>query len=457
MDLQSLWHSILNELEVEMGKQQFALYFKNCQLLSFDDGIAKIGFANQFMLNQASGRYYALIQKVLQKHSSVDHISLLFEVDKQATNTQTSVEEDLGPLFPRESEVREEFTDAVHRARLRPDFSFEDFCVSTSNQLAFAAAQAIGGSPGKSYNPFFIWGGVGVGKTHLMQAIGQEILRKNSRAKIVYAPGEQFTNEIIASIRSKTTHEFRAKYRSADALLIDDVQFIAGKEGTQEEFFHTFNEIQQHQGQIVLTSDRKPSEIKDLADRLKSRFEGGLVTDISTPDNELKTAVCLSKFKKRGVELSTSLAEVIASNVDNIRSLDGAIQQVIHASEFQKKPITEELIAKVLGVHQTGGFQSQGINKPDSRTILDAVCEYYGLPMKLLKSDKRDKPIAEPRQITMFLLKKHTSLTYEEIAAFLNRKDHTTIMHGCEKIEILSESNAKIKNDLEKLHARLGL
>lgn len=456
MDLATLWQSALSELETEIGKQQFGIYFKNCRLLSLENGVAKIGFANQFMINQANSRYYSIIQQTLQKHASEDHISLLFEIHKSLTPVLSSLApDDLGPLFPKESEVREQLDSAIKKAHLRSDFTFDEFCVSTSNQLAFAAAQSIAQSPGKNYNPFFLWGSVGIGKTHLMQAIGHEILKKNPRAKVVFAPGEQFTNEIIAAIRTKSTHEFREKYRTADAFLIDDVQFIAGREGTQEEFFHTFNEIQQRQGQIIMTSDKRPSDIKDLADRLKSRFEGGLVTDISVPDLELKTAVCMSKAKKRGIDLSTNIAELIANNVDNIRRLDGALQQVMLASENQKKPITEDLVIKVLNVSAPMSRESPA--NIDSRDILDTVCEYYGLPMKLIKSEKRDKPIVEPRQILMYLLNKHTTMTLVEIAAYLNRKDHTTIMHGIKKITALLDRNPKIQTDVEKLQLRLGL
>ncbi len=456
MDLEKIWHQVLAELEVELGKSQFRLHFQNSELISFEDGIAKISFPNKGIADQVNIRYYTLIQNSLQKISSIDKVSLVFEVKvKPQTKTEDTNPEELGPLFNSEREDQEEFIQAVKRNGLRSDFSLDEFCVSTSNQLAFAAAQAVIKDPGRNYNPFFIWGGVGIGKTHLMQAIGIEILRKNPRARIVYASCEQFTNEIIQGIRSKNTHDFKEKYRGADALLIDDIQFLSGKDTAQEEFFHTFNAIQQREGQIVMTSDTKPSDIKNLADRLKSRFEGGLVADISAPDSELKTAICLLKARKRGVELSTTVASSISSNVDNIRSLDGAIKLVISTASSENKEITPEFVSEVLKIPLEQG--SAGRQTLDARTILDEVCNYYGLSIKLIKGDKRDRPIAEPRQILMYLLRKQTKMTLDEVAAFLGGRDHSTIIHGEDKIEALVETNDRIKKDVSAIELRLGV
>lgn len=455
MDLNQIWKSTSGELEVELGKQNFGLYFRNSELLSLEDGVAKIVFLNKAVALQANQRYYALIQNSLQKISGITPLSLVFDVSEKKLQTQQSqiTDDTPGPLFESPKEDREAVAEAISRARLRVDFTLEEFCVSTSNQLAFAAAQAVAQQPGKNYNPFFIWGNVGIGKTHLMQAIGHEILRKNPRARVIYASGEQFTNEIIFGIRKQNTQDFKEKYRSADALLIDDVQFLSGKDTAQEEFFHTFNAIQQREGQIVMTSDRKPSDIKDLADRLRSRFEGGLVADISTPDSELKTAVCLLKARKRGMELSTTIGSLIASNVDNIRSLDGALQLIISTSQAKNQPITPEFVIATLNLPTTSSIQ----NKIEARTVLDEICAYYEIPMKLIKGEKRDKSIAQPRQILMYLLKKHTSMTLDEIASFLGGRDHTTIMHGVKKIETILPTNEKIQTDVSLLQTRLGL
>ncbi len=459
-ELSKIWHIVLGELEVELGKSNFSLYLKNSALLALSDGIATIGFPSKITGDQASSRYYALIQNTLQKISKVSPLSLIFEVDSSlgTKNQHPDNSDSFGPIFSLPKDDSTAYTEAVKRSRLRQDFSFDEFCVSTSNQLAFAAAQSVGKNPGKNYNPLFLWGGVGVGKTHLMQAIGHEILRKNPRARVVYAPGEQFTNEIIEGIRTKNTREFKEKYRSADALLIDDIQFLSGKDTAQEEFFHTFNALQQNEKQVVLTSDRKPVDIKFIEDRLRSRFEGGLVADISTPDSELKTAICISKAHKRGIELSSTLAAAITNNVDNIRSLEGTLQRVVTESEIRNTPITEDLIVRVLGLPENLSQGNGGVgNRLDSRLVLDTVCAFYNLPIKLIKGEKRDKPIAQPRQIIMYLLKKNTGMTLEEIADFLGGRDHTTIMHGVKRVEGLLQNNDRIRGEISQLENRLHL
>jgi chromosomal replication initiator protein len=456
IDLKTLWTQTLGEIEVEIGKSNFNLFFKNSQLLSFNGGVAKLGFTNKAIALQTSQRYYALIQSVLERQSGSEKVSLLFEsVDRPLLETSQVSDDsnDIGPLFASPKDQTEDLQFALKKARLRPDFTLEEFCVSTSNQLAFAAAQAVAKTPGKNYNPFFIWGGVGLGKTHLMQAIGQEILRQNPKSRVIYAPGEQFTNEIIDGIRTKNTKDFKEKYRSATALLIDDIQFLSGKDTVQEEFFYTFNAIQQNEGQIILTSDRKPGDIKDLADRLRSRFEGGLVADISTPDHELKTAICVMKAKKRGLELSNNLAAIIASNVDNIRSLEGTLQRITTEAEFKKTSITEDFIYSVLKIERDIETKTPG--RVDGRIILDAVCEFYNLPMKIIKSEKRDRPISLPRQILMYLLKQNTSMTLIEIADFLGGRDHTTIMHGIRKIESLERTDNRTREEISSLTAKI--
>lgn len=449
--LQILWNSVLGELEVDLGKNTFALYFKNSQLLSLENGIVKLGFRNKAVGAQVSARYYTLIQAALQKHTKTEKISLIFEELHRSSEEKQS--EEIGPLFETPKPDKAATAAAIKHVGLRSDYVLEEFCVSTSNQLAFAAAQAVIQNPGKNYNPLFLWGGVGVGKTHLMQGVGHELLRRNPYAKVVYASAETFTNEIIAGIRRQNTADFKEKYRSAEALLIDDIQFLSGKDTAQEEFFHTFNTIQQREGQIIMTSDRKPVDIKGLADRLRSRFEGGLVTDISTPDSELKTAICLLKARKRGIELSTNIASYIASNVENIRSLDGAVQLVISKAASLNEEITPKFVSETLKFPPLD--TSAPSPKLDARQVLDNICTYYSIPMKLIKGTQRDRFIARPRQILMYLLKKHTPMTLDEIASFLGRRDHTTVMHGVKNIESLLVTNPQTKNDVDKIEQNL--
>lgn len=448
LELEKIWKATLNELEVELGKNNFGLYLKNSALISLENEIAKIGFPNKGVATQTNARYYSLIQNALQKNAKTEKLSLVFEVVTDLA-PKKEVEEEIGPLFSQPKEEAAGLLERVKRSHLRPDFTFEDFCVSTSNQLAFAAATAVAKTPGKNYNPFFIWGGVGVGKTHLMQAVGHEILRSKPNARIVYAPGEQFTNEIIEGIRNKNTKDFKDKYRKADALLIDDIQFLSGKDTAQEEFFHTFNAIQQNEGQIVMTSDRKPSDIPDLADRLKSRFEGGMVADISTPDSELKTAICQLKAKKRGLTISNEIAFVITNNVDNIRSLEGALQKIAIYLQNNSQELTADMVIKLLALPETS--IQRPVSRLDARTVLEQVCAYYDLPMKLIKGEKRDKPIVTARQILMYLLHKDAHMTYEDVADFIGGRDHTTIMHGFKKIEFLLLNDQQIQKEIADL------
>ena len=443
----ALWKVALGELEVELGKGNLGVYFRNSQLVALENSVAKINFPNKIVADQANARYYILVQNVLQKLSHQDKLSLLFTVSDQAPTKDIPQTDNLGPLFEKPKEDEEAITAAIARAHLRSDFTFEDFYVSTSNQLAFAAAQATARQPGKNYNPLFLWGGVGVGKTHLMQAIGHEILRQNPAAHVVYVSAEQFTNEIVEGIRTKNTKDFKDKYRHALALLVDDIQFIGGKDRAQEEFFHTFNTLVQNNSQVVLTSDTKPADIKFIEDRLRSRFEGGMVADISEPDHELRTAICILKAKKRGIELSTNVAGLIASSVDNIRSLEGTLQRVVSESQIRKTAITEDFVTQILQLPSTQAAAAF----IDHRQILDSVCRYYSLPIKLLKSAKRDKPISEPRQILMYLLKENTRMTYEEIASYLDRADHTTIIHGVRKITNLLSTSPRIQKDIHEI------
>ncbi|MBM3205575.1 chromosomal replication initiator protein DnaA, partial [Candidatus Shapirobacteria bacterium] len=276
-----------------------------------------------------------------------------------------------------------------------------------------------------------LYGGVGVGKTHLMQAIAHEVLKRNPRAKIIYCMGEEFTNEIVNAIREKTTKEFKQKYRSTRLLMVDDIQFIAGKTAVQEEFFHTFNAIWRVGGQIVLTSDRKPEEISKLEDRLRSRFEGGLTIDIEPPDFELRTAILLIKAQQKNIKLPMDVAQLIASNITSTRKLEGFLIRLMTESQTKKQAITLELTHALLG-QDNGTIFPQKMVKP--REVLSTVASFYNLRLSDLVGPKRDKKIALPRQIVMYLLRNDLKVSLMDIGRFLGDRDHTTIMHGVEKV-----------------------
>jgi chromosomal replication initiator protein len=339
-------------------------------------------------------------------------------------------------------------------AHLPLKYSFENFAVSSTNQVAFAAAQAVVANPGKNYNPLFIYGGVGVGKTHLASAIGRKILENNPKKKVLFCPGDLFINELIESIQEKTTQKFRRKYRLLDVLIIDDIQFIAGKERVQEEFFHTFNSIVSAGGQIILTSDRPPNEIKKLEERLRSRFLGGLTVDIQPPDFELRTAILLIKAKEKGIFLDIEAAKIIAERVVDCRALEGTLLTIF--ANFFVKEKKEKIDLEVVEKY----FSSKTKNNQKKVTVddvLKTICSFYNIKLSQLKSDSRISNFVFPRQVAMYILREYLKMKQEEIAYVLKRKDHTTVIHGVEKVRQLLLKNPLIKEEVDKLIQNLNL
>ena len=327
-------------------------------------------------------------------------------------------------------------------------YSFDNFAVSSTNQVAYAAAQAVVKNPGKSYNPLFLYGGVGVGKTHLAQATARRILEKDFNKKIFFCPGDLFINELIESIQEKTTQKFRKKYRYLDVLVVDDIQFIAGKERVQEDFFHTFNSIVSNGGQIILTSDRPPNEIKKLEDRLKSRFLGGLTVDIQPPDFELRTAILLIKAKEKGIFLDIEAAKVIADQITDCRALEGTLL-TIYAGLFIKEK--KEKIDITTVEKYFSNQQKNNQKKITPEDVLKNVCSYYNLKPTQIKSQSRVSNFVFPRQLVMYVLRENLKMKQEEIARFLKRKDHTTIIHGVEKIRQIILKNPLIKEEIDNI------
>lgn len=340
------------------------------------------------------------------------------------------------------------------RIGLRKDFTFETFAVSTTNEMAHAAATAVSNRPGTSYNPLFLYGGVGVGKTHLMHAIGNNILRNNQDTKIMYCTGEEFTNEIIQAIQKKQTNLFKGKYRNQDVLLIDDIQFIAGKNAVQEEFFHTFNALTKHQGQIVLTSDRPPHEMNLLEDRLRSRFEAGLMIDIGQPSFELRTAIFLVKARAANLNIPIELAKEIASQVDSARKIEGIITSIRSEVELKGKTISEELISELL---ESEISDKRPIINASPSEIIKAVADHYKLKQTALKGKRRVKSLVVARHIAMYLLKNELSLPLIEIGRWFSGRDHTSVLHAVKKIERDLNNNEVIKRDISALRMTLSL
>lgn len=336
---------------------------------------------------------------------------------------------------------------------LRTDYTFETFAVSTTNEMAHAAATAVSNRPGQSYNPLFLYGGVGVGKTHLMQAIGNNILKNNPLTRMIYCTGEEFTNEIVNAIQTKKARNFKEKYRSADVLLIDDIQFIAGKNAVQEEFFHTFNALTKLQHQIVLTSDRPPHEITLLEDRLRSRFEAGLMIDIQQPSFELRTAILLVKAKAQNVPIPIEIAKTIASRVESARKIEGIITSIRSEVELKRKQISPELIEEILQVEIETKRPKIKVAPSD---VIKTVANHYHVKQASLKGHSRVKNLVTARHVCMYLMKKELSLPLTEIGRWFAGRDHTSVLHAIKKVENEMSFDGLLQQDISALRTTLS-
>lgn len=336
--------------------------------------------------------------------------------------------------------------DLFGRAGLNSKYTFENFAVSSSNSVAYAAAQAVSESPGTSYNPLFFYGGVGVGKTHLAHAAARTVLQRNQESRVLFCPGDRFTNELIESIQNKSTQQFRKKYRNLHILIVDDIQFIAGKQTIQEEFFHTFNTIVGAGGQVILTSDKPPHEIKNLEDRLRSRFSGGLIVDLQPPDFELRTAILLIKAKEKNISIQIEAAKVIAEQISDSRALEGTLMS-LYARTLGKK---EEIDLEEIDAYFQGTTEKK-MRRVSPQDIIHAVCAYYGVKQTAIKSPVRSDAIAFPRQIIMYILRKELHMKYEEVALTLKRKDHTTVMYAYEKINGLCMKDPSLRDQIDRI------
>jgi chromosomal replication initiator protein len=455
MDLQKLWKSVLSELELSVSKATFQTHFAHSELVSFEGGVASIGFSNPLMRTLVETRYYSLVKSVLD-HQAKQNTSLVFVV---VAKKETLDPASAGPLFAQTLDRPEiSISSVARRLHIRPGATFESFAVSTTNQMAYAAATAVAKNPGTSYNPLFFYGRTGVGKTHLMHAIANQLLAVRPEMRIVYCMGEEFLNEIVEAIQTKTARQFKQKYRSAQLLLVDDVQFIAGKQTAQEEFFHTFNAVHREGGQVVLTSDRPPSEISRLEDRLRSRFEGGLTVDVAAPDFELRVAIANIKAEAMGIAVPPEAAQLIAANITDTRAIEGFLRRLTTEVATRKSTVTAELVSSLLNIKNQGN----GIVEPSKisrrvspQEVLDSVALYFGIKTTALKGAKRDRPIARPRQVFMYLCRTELGLTHEDIGGVLNGRDHTTVMHGVETITRELSTNTRLREAVEGIKQKL--
>jgi len=444
----SVWQRAREFIKKELDNEQiFNIWFEPIRCVSCADGSITLEVQNNLFREILLDRHANLINSSISKASGKE-LKVEFILKEPAGDAKPQAPQDaqkpaVKPFWP----FSRDRQDVVREIGLIPKYTFESFVVGPSNRFAHAASIAVCDSPAKAYNPFFIYGGVGLGKTHLMHAIGHKILQKMPKAKIMYITSEDFTNQLISSIQNRTTPKFRERYRSVDILLIDDIHFIAGKEATQEEFHHTFNTLYDAHKQIVVSSDRPPKEIQALEERLVSRFEWGLVTDIQPPDFETRMAILKKKSEKDSIVLPDDVYYFLAEKIkSNIRELEGALIRVVAYAKLIGKDITVEMVKDVLK-----DMIREGEKKITIDLIQKRVCEYFDIKLSDMKVKKRSRGIAYPRQIAMYLARQLTDYSLPEIGEYFGGRDHTTVMHAFGKIQ----NDLKIKKGLSELIERV--
>ena len=445
-DLKSLWEKTLNIIKGEMSEVSFNTWIKSCEPISISSNTIKISVPNAFTQDILEKRYKDLvvnsIEAACSKVYNVDFIvaSDIQEIEEKEEKNKKADEKS-------SVNVNDEMS-----STLNPKYTFDSFVIGNSNRFAHAASLAVAEAPAKAYNPLFIYGGVGLGKTHLMHAIGHYVLQNNPNAKVVYVSSEKFTNELINAIRDDRNEEFRNKYRSVDILLIDDIQFIAGKERTQEEFFHTFNELHDANKQIILSSDRPPKEIPTLEDRLRSRFEWGLIADTQPPDFETRMAILKKKAGVEKLNVANEVMVYIATKIkSNIRELEGALIRIVAYSSLTNRPITVELASEALK-----DIISNKQNKNITIDVIqDVVAAYFNLRIEDLKSQRRTRNVAYPRQIAMYLSRKLTDMSLPKIGEEFGGRDHTTVIHAYEKISDTLNTDESLQHTVNDITKKL--
>jgi chromosomal replication initiator protein len=424
-DNETLWRKVLGEIETEVSRGIFITLFKPTALLSIEDGVASIAAPSTMVIDLLQKRHYQIIKKTVDKYTKIDtKIVFVPKIINKGPQENMSI----SPLF---AQIEKKQAPSIgHLPRVRGDYTFQNLAVSSSNQLAFVSATTVAKKPGTSYNPLFIYGPVGVGKTHLMQAIANEVYKNNPDKKIIYTTSEEFTNEVVEAIRNNDTARMKRKFRNIDLLIVDDVQFFAGKDRAQEELFHTFNILIDGGAQIVLSSDRPPSEIKKLEKRLSSRFAGGLTVDIEAADFELRCAILLIKAKKYNLNLSIETAKKIAEKAHDSRELEGLLLKTITIAKDRGIDLTPKMAEDALNKNIV---EEKNFLRPDE--VIKNVCSFYNIKETLIKGPKRDSSLVKARQIAMYILKHDLLLSFVEVGNILGGRDHTTIMHGVKKIE----------------------
>ena len=459
MDKKEVWQSVLAEFELKVSKASFSTWFKNTGIGKFNsNGEVCICVPNSFIKSWLEKKYHDEIKKLLEEKGDRKVKEVEYEIEKTSNIKEKECTPKNTPEVSTQSSPKykhKEEKSVVKIAKehgLSPEYNFSNFVVGKGNELAHAAAKAVADKPGEAYNPLFIYGEVGLGKTHLLQAIAQKTISKNKQNNILYVSSEKFTSEFVGSVKEGAAKEFKDRYREANLLLIDDIQFISGKEQTQEQFFHTFNDLYQNEKQIVLSSDRPPKEIPALEERLRSRFEWVMIADVTSPDLETRTAILEKKCQEKDFEINQDLLELISTMVkSNIRELEGALNKVIAYHQLKGKQPTEDSIKSVLKNFSTKS-KSKSVTP---REIISEVSSYFDISFEDIIGKSRKKKYSLPRQIAMFLLREELDMSYPAIGKEIGDRDHTTAIHGYEKIEEKLNQDKKIREEVKSLKQNL--
>ncbi len=446
MTQEELWQAVLAQIQLNISQANFATWFKSTEIVSFKEGEIVIAVPNSFAKEWLENKYGKTIFKIL------------YNLDKEIKDVKYSVgKSELKAIrrpqvsLPNAGQLEFEEFKINKETNLNPRYTFDNFIIGPFNELAHAAAWAAAKKPGLVYNPLFIYGGVGLGKTHLLQALGNAVIKNFSQKKVRYIPAERFTAGVVSSIKNHDMEDFKIKYRAIDVLILDDVQFLAGKEKTQEEFFHTFNTLYEANKQIILSSDRPPKAIPALAERLRSRFEGGMIGDIGYPDYETRVAILKAKSQERGVSFSEEILDYIASNIQrNIRELEGALNRLVAYQKINNQNPNLEITKSLL---RSLFLSPNKVANP--KKIIQTVAEFYDLKEREILSNSRKKEIVKPRQVAMFLLREVLKGSYPFIGRKFGGKDHTTAIHACEKIQKELEADEGLSNEVELIRQRI--
>jgi chromosomal replication initiator protein len=445
MKAEQAWQAALGQLQMEMPKASFDTWVKNAQLLSYEDGIFIVGVTNAYARDWLEGR---LSSKVTRSLTGIMNrtVAVRFVVWQETQDPPDLC----GSVLLDDEPIEDDLSifGAAHQSTMNGRYTFENFVVGTSNLLAHATSMAVAERPAQAYNPLFLYGGVGLGKTHLLQAIGNTCQRRG--LQVLYVSSEEFTNDLINAIRSHTTQAFREKYRRIDVLLIDDIQFIVGKESTQEEFFHTFNTLHGQDKQIVISSDRPPKAMITLEERLRSRFQWGLTADIQPPDFETRGAILRSKAERANYKMPPDILESIARKIQsNIRELEGALTRVMAFADLSRIPLTTQLVDASL----VDMLPRRNEVQPDE--VVRVVAEVYGLTIERILGRDRSREVAFPRQIAMYLMREESNISLPQIGEVVGGRDHTTVIYACEKVADMIESDDRFRKQVVDLRERL--